>query len=53
LVQPRLSEKHFSREKTIAAHFDEIMKKRQFDPQEMIDEMASVIGADSGRATQR
>jgi hypothetical protein len=44
----RLSEKDFTRENTIARHFDEIMKG-QFDPQEMTNEMVSVIGADGGK----
>ena len=44
----RLSEEDLTREKTIAANIDEIMKG-QFDPQEMIDEMVFFVGADSGK----
>jgi hypothetical protein len=39
---------NFTREKDVRANFAEIMKG-QFDPQEMIDKMVSVIGADDGK----
>jgi NAD(P)-dependent dehydrogenase (short-subunit alcohol dehydrogenase family) len=38
---------HLTRESDIRAHFAAIMKG-QFDPQEMIDKMVEVIGADNG-----
>ena len=38
---------HFTRESDIRANFAAIMKG-QFDPQEMIDKMVEVIGADNG-----
>jgi NAD(P)-dependent dehydrogenase (short-subunit alcohol dehydrogenase family) len=39
---------NFTREADIKANFAEIMKG-QFDPQEMIDQMVAVIGADDGK----
>lgn len=39
---------NFTREADIRATFDEIMQG-QFDPQEMIDHMVAVIGADDGK----